>query len=84
MVPNSIVQFVGIPKSCAMACTSRYSEDDSFPRHIIFLTESTSISAPPPGIDPRPDFDSAWSVCLTVMPDRPAMWIISIAVSDLR
>ena len=35
---------------------SKYSEDDSFPLHMIFLTSSSKISAPPPGSEPRPAF----------------------------
>ena len=72
-VPNSIVQLVGMSSPCANEWTSKYSSDDSFPRQILSLTESTSISAPPPGIESSPASCSLCSVCRIDYPERLEM-----------
>jgi len=83
MVPKSMVQFVGIPNSCAMPCISKYSEDFSLPIQIRSLIVSTRISAPPPGRESRPESLRIVSVSRTPNPDLDAICFTSTAVNDL-
>ena len=61
----------------------RYSEDDSLPRQILFLTVSTKISAPPPGRESNPADFSLDNVSSTESPLLDAICLTSTAVNDL-
>ena len=83
-VPKSMVQFVGMPSWWAVLWMERYSSLDSLPLQILSLTPSTSISAPPPGSESRPESRNLVSVSRMLRPERFPMCLTSTAVRDFR
>jgi hypothetical protein len=59
--PNIIVAELRPPNWCQQRMTSSHPSLSTLPRVICFLTRSTRISAPPPGMLPNPADISRWS-----------------------